>query len=807
MSHEPGADYTGSNLDRIAYPLGGIGTGGMCLNGVGELEAVALRHHPAVFHNPLMFASVAVAGHGARVLEGPVPQWRPSFAWGERWRDSGGGGRGTSYGFPRFDTAQFTDRFPAAEVALSDPSLPLAVTLQAWSPFIPGDADASSRPVIALEYTFCNTGAQPLDLVFGFHSEHHIAVVDGGRGRRIETRPDGFVLIQDPVDSPSEQGALRVACDAEDVQVDAAWFRGAWFDAVTRLWQGIAKGQHVQACHDDDQRCGDGASVTAAVHLAPGARSTLCVRLSWYMPHSALSVQREACEGACGCAPVPTYVPRYAVLHRDVDAVDAWLATGFAELRQRSLTFGELLASGDLPPVLREALTANLGILRSTTVLRQHDGRLWMWEGCHDTEGCCAGSCTHVWNWAQATAHLFPDLERGLRETEHGPAQRPDGGQRFRVPLPIDQVSERWWTAVDGQLGGLIKAWREWRIGGDTDWLGALWPALRSSLEYIIATFDPDRRGVLRGAQHNTYDIEFHGPNAMLMSCYLAALVAAADMAAALAVEVDYTAVAARCRAYLHDELWDGHAFIQRVELDSSLGEHRGSYAVDGPMPEIQALLAAEGPRYQYGSGLLVTALLGEWMACAGGLETGLDSRLIEQFLLNLYRSNFRRDLSTHANPQRPAYAFGQDSGLVLCTWRETPPSLPFPYCAEIWTSLEYQTAGHLLRHGAAAEAVDLVSAARSRHDGRVRNPFDEMECGHWYGRALASYDLLAAWGGARYDAVTQTMHLRPTVAGDYQVPFVAGSVWGRVGVRDGQAWYEPVQGKLVIKAWAYTPR
>ncbi len=67
-----------------------------------------------------------------------------------------------------------------------------------------------------------------------------------------------------------------------------------------------------------------------------------------------------------------------------------------------------------------EAAAANLTILKSPTVLRQTDGRLWSWEGCGDNSGCCHGSCTHVWNYAQAIPHLFSGLERTLRETEFG---------------------------------------------------------------------------------------------------------------------------------------------------------------------------------------------------------------------------------------------------------------------------------------------------------------------------------------------------------------------------------------------------
>jgi uncharacterized protein (DUF608 family) len=72
-----------------------------------------------------------------------------------------------------------------------------------------------------------------------------------------------------------------------------------------------------------------------------------------------------------------------------------------------------------------------------------------------------------------------------------------------------------------------MKAHREWRISGDTAWLRGLWPRIRASLDYCIGTWDPDRKGWPEEPQHNTYDIEFWGPDGMGASFYLGALRAA----------------------------------------------------------------------------------------------------------------------------------------------------------------------------------------------------------------------------------------------------------------------------------------
>jgi len=174
-----------------------------------------------------------------------------------------------------------------------------------------------------------------------------------------------------------------------------------------------------------------------------------------------------------------------------------------------------------------EAIAANLTILKSPTVLRQTDGRLWLWEGCNDSTGCCRGSCTHVWNYAQAIPHLFPDLERTLRQTEFNESQDQRGHQTFRASLPIRPIAPTRYAAADGQLGGIMKVYRDWRISGDTGWLKNIWPKVKASLNYCIETWDPEHKGILSEPHHNTYDIEFWGPDAMCSSFYLGALEAA----------------------------------------------------------------------------------------------------------------------------------------------------------------------------------------------------------------------------------------------------------------------------------------
>src|SRR5512140_2668877 len=69
------SEYAGEYLNQVAFPLGGIGAGMICLEGTGALSHVSLRNRPEVFHEPCTFAAISIKAKpsAARVLEGPVP--------------------------------------------------------------------------------------------------------------------------------------------------------------------------------------------------------------------------------------------------------------------------------------------------------------------------------------------------------------------------------------------------------------------------------------------------------------------------------------------------------------------------------------------------------------------------------------------------------------------------------------------------------------------------------------------------------------------------------------------------------------
>ncbi len=806
--------YEGARLNRVAFPMGGIGAGMICLEGTGALSQVSIRNSPDVFNAPCAFAAIAVKGATplARVLEGQVPGWK-LFGM----RDAATGVPGSSYGLPRYQRASFATRFPFGTVSLSDDAMPLAVRITGWSPFVPGDADNSSLPVAALEYEFTNSSSGAVEAVFSFNTKNFLPL-DNGDQHAVRAATNGFSLWSaGKADEPWKEAWFSATSPDAGALVNHAWFRGGWWDPLTMAWKDVASASAIARPPIASGDPSPGATLFVPLSLAPGAKRTVVVQLAWYAPRTRLRRGTDPGQAtsaqAADAASLPSYQPWYAGRFPSIDAVNAYWDGNYAELRARSDRFATSFYDTTLPPEVVDAVAANLAILKSPTILRQVDGRMWAWEGCEDTVGCCSGTCTHVWNYAQAVAHLFPSLERTLRETEFGPSQDERGHQAFRTALPIRPQVHDFHAASDGQLGGIMKVYRDWRISGDTAWLRRIWPAVKASLDYCIETWDPGHKGWCEEPHHNTYDIEFWGPDGMITSFYLGALQAAVAMGKAVGADTAaYASLLSKGTRLAEAELFDGEYFIQKVEWKTLRASQRADQdkllGLADYSPEARELLEREGPKYQYGRGCLSDGVLGSWMALACGVGQVLDASKVASHLTSVYRYNLKHDLSRYPNPQRPSYANGAEGGLLLCTWPKGGElSLPFVYSNEVWTGIEYQVASHLMLMGHVDEGLDVVRTCRDRYDGRVRNPFDEYECGHWYARALSSYALLQGLSGARYDAVEKVLYLTPSIRGDFRAFLSTATGYGTVGVRNGRAFCDVASGTIEIRETRFVPR
>lgn len=809
--------YTGEYLSRIAFPVGGMGAGMFCLEGTGAISHMSVRNKPEIFHEPGIFGAISIKGlkNGAKILEGPVPDWK-KFGQG----GSGNGASGATTGLPRFQKAVFLARFPFSYIDLSDKEVPIRVRITGWSPFIPGDENNSSLPAGALEYKMNNTGNAALDVVFSFNSKNFLKIENGNDS--IAAFPNGFILMEKGTKEKPLSSDFAVFTNDPSTVVDHCWFRGGWWDPLTMAWNAI-KNAEVRNVAPVESGA-PGASLYTAFRLEPGKEKIIRVMMAWYTPESDITIgkmgeRKENCDPSTGCCDSPDlldldkydknfdgqfYKPWYSSHFNTIQEVCKYWKENYEDLQKKSLLFKDSFFAASLPAEVMEAIAANLTILKSPTVMRQYDGRLWNWEGCGDSWGCCHGSCTHVWNYAQAVAHLFPALERSLRHTEFCENQDAKGHQNFRARLPIKPASHEFHAAADGQLGGIMKAYREWRISGSNEWLEKMYPMIKASMDYCIQTWDPRHKGVIEEPHHNTYDIEFWGPDGMHCSFYIGALNAITSMGKFLGKDVSlYAELSAKGKKFTETELYDGEFFIQKIQVTGLNALNPAEAAVEtfggDYSEEAKKLLGKEGPKYQYGKGCLSDGVLGAWISRMCGLEDPVDTKKVKSHLLAVYKYNLKENLSDHANPQRPSFALGEEGGLLLCSWPKGGKlSLPFVYSDEIWTGIEHQVAAHLMLMGHIKEGLMIVRTSRQRYDGRIRNPFNEYECGHWYARALASYGYLQCLTGVRYDAVDKTLFIDSKM-GDFTSFLSTETGFGTVSLKNGKPSLNTVYGKIEV--------
>jgi uncharacterized protein (DUF608 family) len=799
--------YKGEFLNRVAFPIGGMGAGMICLEGSGAISHVSVYNEPDIFNEPTMFAAITVKGlsNGAKILEGPIPDWK---VFGRPM--SARGAPRTSYGFPRFDYAEFEAHFPFATVRIKDDDIPMDIAITGWSPFIPLDKDNSSLPCGALEYRFVNTGKTELEALFSYNTVNFMRRQDCHNA--VKPISNGFILSNEGTEESKHlQGDFAAYTVDNATLVDHCWFRGTWYDPMSITWKHIEEAE--PRITDPVESNAPGASLYVPFKLKPGEEKVVRLMLSWYVPNSIIrtgekpSKEELECDPSTGCCTPAYYMPWYSSRFENIKEVASYWLSNYDNLKKQSELFTKAFYHSTLPDVVTEAVAANLTILKSPTILRQYDGKLWCWEGCNDATGCCSGSCTHVWNYAQAIPHLFPSLERSLRETEFTFSQASSGHQTFRSALPIRDVGHSFHAAADGQLGGIMKLHREWRISGDDDWLKKMYPLSKISLDYCINEWDPRATGTLEEPHHNTYDIEFWGPDGMCTSFYLGALKSITIMGKYLGDDVSrYEELLEKGIKTMEEELFDGEYFIQDIRVEGLSSppplEVVGRTLRSTYSDEAKVLLEQEGPKYQYGKGCLSDGILGMWIAKVCGIDDQIvNNDQVLSHLVSVHKYNLRTDLRDHANPQRPTFAMRDDGGLLLCSWPKGGKlSLPFVYSNEVWTGIEYQVASHLMFFGKVNEALDIVQAVRERYDGRVRNPFNEYECGHWYARAMASYGLIQGLTGIRYDAVSKTLYIDSQVGDDFDSFFSCHSGFGNIGLENGKPYVKMAAGTIDVK-------
>lgn len=798
--------YQGTKQNCISFPIGGIGTGSIGIAGNGRLMDWEIFNRPGKgsINGYSHFAVRAKMPDGrviTKILNGDI---RGDYMGQYEKKTFHGYGFGpaseTMCGYPHFAECSFKGEFPLAELTFEDKDFPAVVRLRAFNPMIPHDAKNSSLPAAFFEVEFCNTSKENIEFCVALSVANPFAK---SRNTAIE---NGVMMCSgEEKDSPS-YGDLTVLSAGERVEIQPYWYRGGWQDAPVTFWNEFSSGKPLKNRTYDTEGKRDACSVTNTLALASGASKTARFLLAWNLPNCyKYWGSKESLEEKLK----KRWINYYATVFADSEASAQYCMENWDDLKARTLRFKDALYSTTLDERILDRAIANLAVLKSPTVLRLPDGSFWGWEGVHEESGSCEGTCQHVWNYAYAMCFLFPELERSIRDLELKYSTSPEGKMDFRFALPLGAPRYNNRACVDGQMGTLIKIYRDWRITGNGEWIRENWQTIKKIIAFAWSednshAWDRDQDGVLEGRQHHTLDMELFGPSSWLEGFYLGALKAGAEMADFVGdadAKAEYTALFEKGYAWTQENLFNGSYFIQQVDLgDRSILDRFGC-------AETYWNEESKQIKYQIAGGSSIDQLSAQWHADLCGLGDLFDREQVTVALRNLYRNNFKIGMRNFTNPWR-IFSLNDESGAVICDYPDgvKKPDIPVPYCEETMTGFEYQMAGLLISRGYVEEGKNLIYALHERFDGERRNPWNEFECGSNYARSMASFALIPIFAGFSFDLPNKTVGFDPVETGDYTTFWSLGGAYGTFSITPEKAELKLCEGKITLKAFKFPP-
>ena len=347
--------------------------------------------------------------------------------------------------------------------------------------------------------------------------------------------------------------------------------------------------------------------------------------------------------------------------------------------------------------------------------------------------------------------------------------------------------------ATDGQAGTILRAYREHQMSSDDAFLRRLWPKIKKAVEFLIAK-DPDRNGLLEGAQPHTLDAAWYGPMAWVSGLYLAATAAGAAMADEMGDET----FARECRE-----------IVERGQQNIARELFNGEYFIHRPDPKKPQAIRS-------GKGCHIDQVLGQAWAQQVALERVIPRSETIAALNSLWRYNFAPDAGRYAIAHRQIeqafrwYAMPGEAGLLMCTWpkggaKEAIPgdqlrpaenpdvwTGPGGYVIECMIVFDYQVAAHIIYAGnpgsnLVEQVLAITRAIHERYGPAKRNPYNEIECSDHYARSMASYGVFLAACGFEYHGPQGRIGFAPRITpDDFRAPFTSAKGWGTFSQQRG---------------------
>ncbi len=488
--------------------------------------------------------------------------------------------------------------------------------------------------------------------------------------------------------------------------------------------------------------------LTRKVKIEPGKQNETQFILSWNFPNWTLAGLQDL--GG-----------RYYADRFPTSADTAkYIAQKIKPLTEQTRLWRDTWYDSTLPYWFLDRTFLNASTLATSTCHRLSSGRFWAWEGV----GCCVGTCTHVWHYAHAVARLFPDLERYLRD-------RVDLGISFDPSTGIIGFRGEFdrSLAVDGQAGVILRAYREHQMTTDNAFLSRIWLRLKKAFDPLLQ-LDGNEDGILEGPQANTLDAAWYGKIPWLSSLYVAALMAGERMAMEMG-DTDFAAkcgeIAAKGSANIESQLWkDEYQYFIQI-ADPAHAQAVGSY-----------------------DGCEIDQVFGQSWAHQIGLDRVISKNKTLAALKSLWDYNFTPDVGPYRGEHKAGrwFAMPGEGGMIMVTFpMGKRPSINDPtqewssmYFNECMTGFEYEVAWNMIAEGMVQEGLAVARAIHDRYHPLRRNPWNEVECGDHYARAMASYGVFLAACGYEYYGPKGYLGFAPKMnQEDFRAAFTTAEGWG----------------------------
>lgn len=739
--------YRGEELKTIGMPVGGIGAGQLYVRGDGSLACWWIANN-AYNTGPGRSDEMNFnTAHGAwqvcyQTFE-PFAFFKQGF---EIELKTKGKTIKKQLNKTDFNNVGFIGEYPVAKVMYESTEfkLPLTIEMEAFSPFIPLKLRESANPATVLKFTLKNKSRKKVEVNLSGYLQNMVLA---------DLKNDISGTLQNTDKSTANRKTLFMACTPDEAKFEQHPYFGNM--ALTLLDSNgkvdTGKGSNTQS----NKKLGEElvGSVSNQLTLKAGEEKEVTFVLSWYFPNR----PQEVTMGWDWNKPIQTkglirgnmYSNWY---NSSVDVAD-YIQSNFDYLTTSTYRFhNSWYVKSSLPYWLKQRILMPVSTLATETVQWYADDKFMFWEGV----GSCYGNCTHVYNYAQATAHLFPQIERSIRE-------KSDFGVSLQKNGAVLSRDGRERIFMDGHLGAILKAYREHLMSKDNIFLSRNWKRIKKAMLYAIKE-DGNDDGLMETTQSNTYDINFSGANTYVGALYLAALKASAKMATIIG-DNDFAAkclqIAESGKKLSEERLWNGNYFIQDVDLKKH-------------------------PKFQYAKGCLSDQLFGQTWSYLLNLGDLYSTDKVKQTFASIYRYNWTVDVAAQAKKYVPErdYAVAGEPGLFVCTW-------PFSkhmnksgvrYRNEVWTGIEYQVATGMIYNNMIEEGLSVVKSVHERYRPEKHNPWNEVECGDHYGRALASWGVLRAIEDFSYDGPRGVVAFSPRIQADkFNGFFSTAAGWGNV--------------------------